>query len=200
MLSQPAYRVFISSTATDLKQLRDRILDTILKAGHIPLNMVLWPSSPFPTLRVIREDIKNCDIFVSIVGARYGSLIDDPEINGRKISYTEFEFEYALELKRPTLAFLLDDVKFDQQRKQLEPADPELRFYEQLCEFRRKLQKTPAGQPRNINYFNDEVTLVSSFIQSLHSLTHSSAFQSPGLSPTVKDMGSRLAIEPPAAC
>jgi len=51
-----------------------------------------------------RKRIAECDIFVSVIGFRYGSLVP-----GELVSYTEMEFQAASDLGLPRLVFMLDE-------------------------------------------------------------------------------------------
>jgi len=94
------YQVFISSTYSDLKEERQLISEYLAKANHIPAGMELFPATDQQQLEFIKTVIDRCDYYVVVIGGRYGSLADD------NLSYTEKEFEYALEKGIPVLAFL----------------------------------------------------------------------------------------------
>lgn len=82
--------IFISSTCFDLSQLRSDLFDFISDAGHYP---IISESEKFP-VNPRKKTHENCidavknnsDIFVLIVGNRYGSILD----NGKSITNNEF--------------------------------------------------------------------------------------------------------------
>ncbi len=97
---QPRYQVFVSSTFRDLREERQAALEAILELGHFPAGMEAFPAADATPWELIRSIISDSDYYVLIVGGRYGST--GPE----GISYTEMEFNLAVELKKPILAFL----------------------------------------------------------------------------------------------
>jgi hypothetical protein len=94
------YRVFVSSTYSDLKDERRQVSETLSKAGFFPTGMELFPAADQEQLEFIQRVIDACDYYVVIVGGRYGSLADE------NVSFTEKEYEYALSKGLPVLAFL----------------------------------------------------------------------------------------------
>jgi hypothetical protein len=125
------YQVFISSTFRDLQQERHAVLDAILKFGHLPAGMELFPALDATAWDVIKHVIDDSDYYVVVVGGMYGSVDRDG------ISYTEREYEYARSKEIPILAFLHKDPAAI-------PADrhePRRNARRKLAGFRRKLEK-----------------------------------------------------------
>lgn len=109
MLKNPALRFFLSSTTKDLSQIRDSLATDIRTAGHIPLGMEWWPAMDMLSLEAINEAIGACDVYVGIVGGRYGSTLQDPNDSNAIISYTQYEFRLAVELKKYILIFVMEE-------------------------------------------------------------------------------------------
>lgn len=114
------YQVFISSTFTDLQGERKAIIEGLLNAKYIPAGMEMFAASNDEQFEYIKKIIDTCDYYVLIVGARYGSI--NPS-TGK--SFTEQEYDYAVEKGIPVLAFLHDDPdnlpkdKRDDDKKEL---------------------------------------------------------------------------------
>ncbi len=98
------YQVFVSSTFTDLKEERKAIIEGLLNAKYIPAGMEMFSASNEEQFKYIKKIIDTCDYYVLIVGARYGSI--NPS-TGK--SFTEQEYDYAVEKGIPVLAFLHDN-------------------------------------------------------------------------------------------
>lgn len=97
------YQVFISSTFTDLVQERQEAIRTVLDLGHIPSGMEIFPAADIEQFRYIKKVIDECDYYVLIIGARYGSM------DAAGVSFTEKEYDYAVEQKKTVLAFIHGD-------------------------------------------------------------------------------------------
>ena len=98
------YQIFLSSTFSDLKEERKAIIEILLNAKHIPAGMEMFAASNDDQFKYIKKIIDNCDYYVLIIAARYGSINQKTGI-----SYTEQEYEYALSKNIPVLAFLHND-------------------------------------------------------------------------------------------
>ena len=95
--------VFISSTYNDLHSHRAEVERILVGLEQIVKGMEYFGSSPETPLDVCLEQISECKLFILILGVSYGSL--EP---GTKKSFTELEYEYALERNIPVLAYLAD--------------------------------------------------------------------------------------------
>lgn len=94
------YQIFISSTYTDLQEERQAVLECVLKLRQIPVGMEHFVASNEEQFEYIKRLLEDTDYYIIIIGNRYGSLADDG------ISYTEKEFDYAVSLNIPVIAFV----------------------------------------------------------------------------------------------
>ena len=97
------YQFFISSTYEDLKEERNKAIQAILTMNQFPIGMEMFSAADDDQWKIIKEAIDSSDFYILIIGNRYGSI---EETTG--ISYTEKEFDYAVEKKIPVLAFIVD--------------------------------------------------------------------------------------------
>lgn len=105
-------QVFVSSTFTDLKVERQVAVEAILAAGHIPAGMELFAADSDSQMTVIQQWIDESDVYVLILGGRYGSI--EPK-SGK--SYTQLEYEYAIEKGKPILTCVADDAAVQKKLK-----------------------------------------------------------------------------------
>jgi hypothetical protein len=94
------YQVFVSSTFADLKEERNRVIQTLMEMDCIPAGMELFPAMDEEQLDFIKRVIDDCDYYILIIGGRYGSTTSEG------ISYTEKEYDYAIEKRLKVLAFI----------------------------------------------------------------------------------------------
>lgn len=113
-------QVFISSTYEDLKVERQAAVETVLKAGHIPAGMELFTSNSETQLDTIKRWIDNSDIFLLILGPRYGSL--EPNTG---LSYTQLEYQYAKKTKKPIVSVVMNEKAMKERRKEIDLDDNE---------------------------------------------------------------------------
>ena len=109
-------QVFVSSTYVDMLPERQAAVEAILRAGHIPAGMELFASGDESQWETIRSWIDDSDIFVLILGGRYGSL--EPK-SGK--SYIELEYEYASKKKKPLFAAVISEVYLTAKVKSVGP-------------------------------------------------------------------------------
>jgi hypothetical protein len=97
-------QIFISSTYIDLREERQKVVQAILDAGHIPAGMELFSAGDESQMNTIKQWIDDSDIYLLLLGKRYGSI--DP-ISGK--SYTQLEYEYAVEKKKPLFSLVINN-------------------------------------------------------------------------------------------
>ena len=78
-------------------------------AGHVIVDMADFPADGRSAAQVCEERVRSCDVYVGVIGTRYGSPVPDkPEV-----SHTELEFDAAAEAGLPRLVFVLDTTAAD---------------------------------------------------------------------------------------
>lgn len=103
-------QVFISSTFIDLELERQAAVEAILVLGHIPAGMELFTAGDESQLEVIKQWIDESDIYLLILGGRYGSV--EPR-TGK--SYTQLEYEYAIEKNKPLFACVIKEAALEEK-------------------------------------------------------------------------------------
>ena len=97
-------QVFVSSTFTDLIEERQAAVEAILTSGHIPAGMELFTSGDESQMDVIKQWIDESDIYLLILGGRYGCI--EPKIGK---SYTHLEYEYAISKDKPIFSCVIKE-------------------------------------------------------------------------------------------
>ncbi len=114
----PAYRVFVSSTYTDMLRYRDAMRDALNKADCLAYGMERFGAAAIPPLEMCYEELKSCQIYVCALGMRYGSIDESTQK-----SYTQLEYERAESLGIPILAFLVDEDTVQFNVKDIDTGD-----------------------------------------------------------------------------
>lgn len=96
-------KIFISSTVEDLKPERQVIDEAIKELRFEPIRSETRPTQAASPREVVETMARECDIYIGILGARYGWIIP-----GEGISVTEFEFRTAREREKPILIYVKD--------------------------------------------------------------------------------------------
>ena len=123
------YQVFVSSTYADLKEERQHVTQALMEMDCIPAGMELFPATDEDQWEFIKRIIDDCDYYLLIIGGRYGSTTSEG------ISYTEKEYDYAVECGLKVIALLYDNP--DEITVGKSDIAPELR--EKLHAFRDKV-------------------------------------------------------------
>src|SRR5690606_4183921 len=98
---------------------------SVLALGHLPTGMELFPASDLSQWELIKKVILDSDYYIIIIAGRYGSTHPDSGI-----SFTEMEYDFALENGIPVLGFVRNDI-----------SNLAVKFSEQGEESRNKLKK-----------------------------------------------------------
>lgn len=106
-------QIFVSSTFSDLITERQAAVEAILSSRHIPAGMELFSAGDESQMTVIKRWIDESDIYLLILGGRYGSV--EPKSNK---SYTQLEYEYAIETKKPLFAVVQNQKSIDLKVKE----------------------------------------------------------------------------------
>jgi hypothetical protein len=105
-------QVFVSSTYSDLIEERQAAVEAILSSSHIPAGMELFAAGDESQMTVIERWIDESDVYLLILGGRYGSI---EKSTGK--SYTHLEYEYALSKSKPLFALVINEKTFEDKVK-----------------------------------------------------------------------------------
>ena len=83
-------QVFVSSAYDDMKVERQAVIEAILRAGHIPAGMGLFAAGDKSQLEIIKRWIQDSDVYMLILGGRYGTIERILDEN-----YVQSEYEFA---------------------------------------------------------------------------------------------------------
>jgi len=105
-------RVFVSHTAElaafpERRSFVDAVWAAVRRAGGVAIDMADFGARDEASAEVCRAEVLSCDVYVGVIGFRYGQLVPEPD---DEVSYTEFEFRVARQARIPRLLFLLDEA------------------------------------------------------------------------------------------
>jgi tetratricopeptide (TPR) repeat protein len=151
-------KVMISSTARDLPEHREQVMDACLRQGMFPTMMEHLPASDAEAISASLKLVDEANIYVGVFAHRYGYV--PQENNPQRISITEMEYNRAVERKIPRLIFVIGKdhpIKFDD----VEMGESATR----LQTFKDRVQKENI-----VNFFNSPADLRAHVINSLSKL------------------------------
>ena len=131
MAQKKKLQVFVSSTYVDLQEERRAAVDAILTAGHIPAGMELFAAGDEAQLDVIKRWIDESDVYLLILGGRYGSI--EPK---SKKSYIQIEYEYAIEKDKPVFSVVISQNSLEKKVKKFGISVIEQQYPQKLKSFR----------------------------------------------------------------
>jgi hypoxanthine phosphoribosyltransferase/mannose-6-phosphate isomerase-like protein (cupin superfamily) len=124
-------QIFISSTYTDLRGERQAAVEAVLTAGHIPAGMELFAAGDEAQMKVIKRWIDESDVYMLILGGRYGSI--EPKTQK---SYIQLEYEYAVDKGKPLFAVVIDENYLEKKVKKYGSSVIEKDYPDKLRRFR----------------------------------------------------------------
>lgn len=142
------YQVFISSTFADLVDERREVMQALLEMDCLPAGMELFPAGDTDQWTLIQGVIAQSDYYLVILGGRYGSMTKEG------ISYTEKEYDYALEIGIPVMGFAAaepDEIPIGK-------TDRDEAAERKLTDFRRKVQQKMTKDWKNAEDLGSKVT------------------------------------------
>lgn len=131
--SSSPWRIFVSSTKEDLIPYREAVETVLTGMEHIPLGMEYFVSSPDSPIDVCLATVRRSQLYIVIVGMRYGSIEE-----GSGKSFTELEYDEAVKNKIPVLAFIIDEEQCPILPKFVDVGEKA----EQLKQFKAKLNSS----------------------------------------------------------
>jgi hypothetical protein len=134
MAQKKKLQVFVSSTFSDLQEERQAAVEAILTAGHIPAGMELFAAGDESQMNVIKRWIDESDVYMLILGGRYGSI--EPKTQK---SYTQLEYEYAVEKNKSLFAVVIDEKYLEKKIKKFGSSVIEKDHSEKLNSFRKQI-------------------------------------------------------------
>lgn len=126
------YQVFVSSTYEDLREERQKVIEAVLGCDCFPVGMEYFPAGDESQWDVIKQFISECDYYIVIVAGKYGSVDTDGK------SYTQKEYEFAVETGVPVMAFLHGEPGKIANEKSEDDSDnkKKLKAFRELCKKR----------------------------------------------------------------
>jgi tetratricopeptide (TPR) repeat protein len=147
--TRPVLRIFISSTAIDLPDYREKVRDAVLRLEDLPIAMETFSAQSGQPAGECTRMAAEADAVICLVAHRYG-YVPPPELGGDgERSITWLEVDAAKRAGKPVFAFLVDPnapwtaVK-EQDRLTSEPPEKEqeiIKAVRKLKEFKDYLER-----------------------------------------------------------
>jgi hypothetical protein len=102
-----ATRVYVSSTYSDLREYRQRVVEVLKQAGIDPIEVEGDADTDERPLARGLAAVAACDVYLGLIAWRYGAI--PPQDNPDDLSITELEYRHAVRLGKPRLIFLMEE-------------------------------------------------------------------------------------------
>ena len=102
----PPLKIYISSTLKDLTAERAAVTEALNGCATVHS----YTASEDRVIKSCLDDVAKCNIYVGILGLRYGYISPDTTENPKGLSVTHLEFEEAGRLGRPRFLFLKSEA------------------------------------------------------------------------------------------
>lgn len=164
------YQIFVSSTYLDLIEERQAAVEAILELGHIPAGMELFNSGK-EQMETIKKWIDESDIYMLILGGRYGSIEEESQK-----SYTHLEYEYALQKKMPIFSIIIDDGELKARVASCLSNNGEINYIQEIenvkkyNEFKKEVSQKIYGNFKEIKDIKIQVFKQVNYIEKEHKL------------------------------
>ncbi len=96
--------IFISSTYEDMLPYREEIQRNLIRLEQIIKGMEYFGSNPQDSLTVCLSQVRECKLFIGVLGMRYGSI----DV-GSGLSYSQMEYNEAIKNGIPTLMYIMSE-------------------------------------------------------------------------------------------
>lgn len=101
--------IFVSATSADLRTCRGFIKEAILSLGCAPVEQTNFPPDASSVRDMLRKRIQQCDAVIHVAGIIYGGEPRVRDEGSPRRSYTQLEYEIAMQLGKPVYVFICGD-------------------------------------------------------------------------------------------
>lgn len=152
-MSPKKFQIFVSSTYSDLADVRRGVIDSIQRMNHFAVGMEQFSADDDEQWEIIQETIQQTDYYICLIGHRYGSLGPDG------LSFTEMEWDYAKKLGIPIMSFV---------RERNTATTPEQRDADPAMIRKLDIFLTKAKAAKMVDFWTDAKELNVKIVTALH--------------------------------
>lgn len=169
-------RVFVSATSRDLGSFRKAASEVLVRKHVLPVDQDHAVPDYQSVEQSLRKRIIGCDAVICLVGHLYGREPNGRPATCQRRSYTQMEYDIAIELGKPLFLFLAtDDCELDVRRDQIqEPEELQTLQRDYRCEL--ETLDRLRYEFRSVEQLRAEIALIEFDIGSLHA-AHSQSVQ-----------------------